>query len=148
MQNYGATIRWRVIFRRVTIMSRVLRFGIMLTVAVHMVLGCCLHHAHGSHPADSPSVEDSCGCGHHGHEEGTEPSDHQSSDHGCDGDQCVFTLPESGSAAQLTVGLDCLPCICVAPTLPGMNGIDSVDTRLHQCGPPIPLHLLNQVLLI
>jgi hypothetical protein len=29
-----------------------------------------------------------------------------------------------------------------------MNGIDTVHTLPHHCGTPIPLHLLNQVLLI
>jgi hypothetical protein len=29
-----------------------------------------------------------------------------------------------------------------------MNGIDTVDTMPHHCGPPIPLHLLNQALLL
>jgi len=129
-------------------MSRVFHIAIVLAVTVHMVFGCCLHHAHGSQPADSPSVQNSCDCGHHGHEGGGEPCDHQSGDQGCDDGQCVFTLPESGSASQVTIGMNCLPVFCVMPALPGMDGINTADTVLHHCGPPISLHLLNQVILI
>jgi len=130
-------------------MNRAFHIVIGLAVAVHMVLGCCSHHAHGSHPANIPSVESSCDCGSHGHNEGGEPYDHQSGDQGCDGNQCVFTRPESGSASQVTVGMDCLPLICcVAPIPPGMNGIDTLYMMPHHCGPPIPLHLLNQALLL
>lgn len=143
-------IRCEGIFRPGTIMNRALHIGIVLAVAAHMVFGCCLHHAHGatSRSDDPVSVDATCPCEHHGHQHEGQPSDHRSGDQKCDGSKCVFTLPESGSAAQLTVGLDCLSCICIAPTLPGMNRIDSVDTLLHQCSPPVSLHLLNRVLLI
>jgi len=136
------------VFRPETIMNRAFHIAVLLAVAVHTVFGCCFHHAHGSHPANSPIVEDSCACGHHGHEEGGEPRDHRSGDQECDDDQCVFTLPGSSNAFQVMIGADCLPLVRVAITLSGMNGIDTVDTMPRHGGPPIPLYLLNQALLL
>lgn len=148
MWNYGAIMRYKGVLRPGTIMNRAFHIGIGLTLAVHMVFGCCSHHAHGSRPASSPSVENSCDCDHHEHKPGGEPGNHRSGDQGCDGDQCVFTLPNSGNASQVTIGADCLPLIHVVPTLPGMNGIDTLDRTPPHCGSPIPLHLMNQALLL
>lgn len=129
-------------------MNRAFHIGIMLAVAVHMVFGCCSHHAHGSHPADSAYVAKPCECAHHGHEGAGEPADHRPGDRGCDDNHCVFTVPESSDASQAAIGADGVSFICVVPIMPGLNGIDSVDTIPHHCNPPVPLHLLNQVLLI
>jgi hypothetical protein len=150
MWRDGPIIRCEGIFRPGTIMNRAFHIGIVLAVAAHMVCGCCLHHAHGStSQSDDPvSVDSICPCEHHGHQHEGQPSDHRSGDQECDGSKCVFTLPGSGNSSPVTIGGDFLPFIYVEPILPGMNGIDSVDTVPHHCGPPIPLHLLNQVLLI
>jgi hypothetical protein len=131
-------------------MYRVVRSVVLSAVLVHMVFGCCWHHAHafGSQAGDTSVVETSCPCGHHGHEDSSEPGDHRSGDQGCDGDQCVFTLPETGSTYRVTIGADCLPFIYSLPTSPAVIRIDSADITPHHLSPPIPLHLLNQALLL
>lgn len=131
-------------------MNRAFHMGMMLAVAVHMVFGCCLHHAHASGPRSGlpVSVDATFPCEHHGHQHKGQPGDHRSGDPGCHGDKCVFTVPESGNASLVTVGADSLLFVCVVPIPPEMNGIDTVDTMPHHCGLPVPLHLLNQVLLI
>jgi hypothetical protein len=129
-------------------MNRTFHFGIILAVSVHMLCGCCLHHAHGSQPVNSEQVVNSCACENHGHERSSNPCDHRSGNHGCGGDQCVFTISELDSASQAATDLNCLPFIGVVSILPEMDRSDAVDAIPHYCGPPIPLHLLNQVLLI
>lgn len=129
-------------------MNRAFQIGTVLTLVVHMGCGCCLHHAHGSRAANPPSLESPCAWDHGGHEGGREPCDHRSGDQGCDGERCVFTLPEPGNASQVAIGAGCLSLIRVPPIVPGLNGIDTVDTMPRRCGPPVPLHLLNQALLL
>lgn len=127
-------------------MNRAFHFGIALVVAVHMVCGCCLHHAHGStfRGDDLVSVGTTCPCEQHV----GQLNDHRSGDQECDGSKCVFTLPEPSNSFQVTIGAVFLPLICIERILPGMNGIDTAHTLPRHCGTPIPLHLLNQVLLI
>jgi len=146
----GAIIYFQAVFRPGMIMNCAFHMGVMLAVAVHMVFGCCLHHAHASGPRIGLplSVDATCPCGHHDHQHEGLPGDHRSGDQDCDGDKCVFTLPKSGNSSLVTVGANSLPFICVMPTPPEMDGIDTVDTMPHHCGLPVPLHLLNQVLLI
>lgn len=131
-------------------MNRAFHLGILVVVAAHMVCGCCLHHAHGSTSrGDEPvSADVTCPCEHHGHEHGGQPSDQGSGDQKCDGIKCVFALPESGNSSALTIGAAFLPLICFEPILPGIDGIDTADVMPHHRGTSVPLHLLNQVLLI
>jgi len=148
-----------------SIMYRVVRAIAMFVVLAHLACGCCLHHAHayGSQPSDTPPVETTSPCGHHGHEHGGgpchhqpsdhqpsdhQPCDHQPCDHGCDHDQCVFARIESGGTSQVSIDAFCVPLVSVIPIPPPVDGIDSSDKTPHHLGPPIPLHLLNQTLLL
>lgn len=133
-----------------TIMYCVVRTIATVLVLAHMACGCCLHHAHayGLQSGGTPTVETSCPCDHHGHEDGGEPADHQPCDQGCHHDQCVFARVESGGNSQVSIGAYCLPFVAVAPNPPSLNGIDTADSTAHHFGPPIPLHLLNQALLL
>ncbi len=125
------------------IMNRVVHIGMILTVSVHMVFGCCSHHVHGAHPVNTSSVASSCPCDQHGNQEGDAPCNQQ-----CGRNRCVFISPDTGDSCQVTIGADCLPVICSAPTLPGMNETGTVVALPHLCESLISLHLLNQAFLL
>ncbi len=131
-------------------MYRAVHNVVLFALLVHMVFGCCLHHAH-SHPLPSgnePCAETACPL-HHGHDQANgEPRQHRPGDSGCDGSRCVFTRPESGDTPQASIGAHYLPPSCIVPRPPALSGIDTADTTPHHFGPPIPLHLLNQALLL
>jgi len=134
-----------------TIMNRAFQIGIMLAVAIHMVGGCCLHHAHahgGLSDTKGFAARASCPCHHRGSVETDGCCDHPSQPQQCDGHKCVFTRPDPSDAPDLSIGHGCLNPVCVSPGLPTLRGIDRGDSRLGEPGQPIPLHLLNQVLLI
>ena len=135
---------------REAIMYRVVRTIAMIMVLAHLACGCCLHHAHafGLQPSDTPAVETSCPCGHHEHEDGSEPGDHQPFDQGCHHDQCEFARVESGGTSQVLIDACCVPLVSVVPMSPPVNRIDAGDRTPHHLGPPIPVHLLNQALLL
>ena len=134
-----------------TMTYRVVRSFAICAVLVHMVFGCCWHHAHAyeTHLGEKASlVETPCGCDRHGHESSGQPYKHGSHHGGCDGAQCVFTRAESGQTAQGSIQAHCLPLMCVVPGPAAVNGIGAGISALHHSGPPIPLHLLNQALLL
>lgn len=133
-----------------TLMYRVLHKVVLFVLLVHMVFGCCLHHAH-SHPlqpADEPCVETTCPW-HHGQDDGNgQPPQHRPGGNGCEGGRCVFTRPESGDTPQASLGAPCVPSICTVPGPSALRGIDTADTAPDPFGPPVRLHLLNQALLL
>lgn len=132
-------------------MNRAFHIAIVLAVAVHMVFGCCLHHAHADGER-SGAVETFCPNCHESVEPG-ESCDHSTQHQGCDGDRCVFTRRDSNEAPDSSIGHGWLNPVCVslgtgafgAGTL---RGIGRVDSGLGKVGAPIALHLLNQVLLL
>jgi len=143
-------IRWKGILQPETIMYRALHIGVMLAVSVHMVLGCCLHHAHAWGPRiDLPlSVDAACPCERHGHLHEGQPGDHDDKQRGCDEAPCTFTRPGSSGDGDLLAGLQCLPLISCLPPLSALSGIDTADLAPGRFGASIPLHLLNQALLL
>ena len=139
------------VLRPETIMSRSVRTITLSAVLLHMVFGCCLHHAHldGSEAGTQVSlVETPCRCHHHGHEPSGQPSDRQSRHQGCDGAECVFTRPELADSSELLIGQDCLAPTGVLPSIPTLSVIDSVDSGLGHVGASIALYVLNQALLL
>ena len=139
------------VLRPETIMSRLVRTFTLSAVLLHMVFGCCLHHAHldGSEARGQVAVvETSCHCHHHGHEPSDQPRDDRSRHEGCDGAECVFTRPELADSSELLIGQDCLAPARVPPSGAKLRGIDLLDSALSHVGPPIALHLLNQALLL
>lgn len=138
------------LFRPGTIMNRTVHMGIVLAVVVHMAAGCCLHHAHAhgrSSGRKALAVEASCPR-HHGSGGPDRSCHHPSHPKQCDEDKCVFARPDSDDTPDLSIGHGCLNPVCVSPGLSTLSGIDRADSSLGELRPPIPLHLLNQVLLI
>lgn len=144
-------IRCRRIFRPGMIMNRAFHMGIVLAVAVHMVSGCCLHHAHAAgFPTDlSSSVEAvGCPCEDHGHQHQGQSGDHGSQEHGCNEGPCIFTRPDSSESSDLLAGLQGLALISCLPAGAALSRIDTACPAPSRFAAAVPLHLLNQVLLI
>jgi hypothetical protein len=129
-------------------MSNFLRLFTALVLSVHLVMGCCVHHAHGCEsmddsPPQTASLETQC-C------ESSNDSDH--GDHGstkCEGDKCSF-LASSLTPQKLHSGPQ--PSFAVAIVTEPLS-----STVLHSAPNffttgrlllPVRLHLANQVLLI
>jgi hypothetical protein len=136
------------------IMNRTLHIATVVAVAAHMLCGCAFHHAYdcgGSCDtrslAVSFGVEASCPC-HHASAGPRHSCDHPSQHQPCDEERCVFARPDSDDTPDLSIGHTAPNPVCVSPGLPALGGADRVDSILGEPGPPIPLHLLNQVLLI
>lgn len=131
--------------------------AITLTTAaaflLHMLLGCCLHHAHAAQETVCEHANEA-GHSHAGHDHALETPSDQShaeapdSEGHCTGTHCVFL---SGGKAPLTklTTLALLPAFTseAVATLCAVTSIKFIDTGgLFE--PPVRLHLFNQVLLI
>lgn len=144
-------IRCQSVFRPGTIMNRAFQIGIMVAVAVHIVSGCCWHHAHAADfPTDLPSSVEApgCPCEHYGHRHQGQTCDHGSKEHGCNEGSCIFTRPDSPESSDLLAGLQGFALISCVPAGPTLSGIDIACPAAGRFAAAIPLHLLNQVLLI
>ena len=125
-------------------------------LALHTVLGCCWHHAHGG-TADCASTQstvsvDSCECDH-AHGDGTAPDSHQQGHHGqhvCQGGTCVFVSSTKVEPAKADCQLQATSVACVPGSSPAVG--DAADVQafypLDVLLPPLRLHLICQVLLI
>jgi len=123
---------------------------VVLAVALHALCGCCVHHAHArGGPSDTKAltVKASCKC-HHGCVGPDQSCDHTLQQQQCDEVRCVFTRPDSNNAPDLSIGHGCVNPVCVLPGISTLSGIDEVDSSPENPGEPIPLHLLNQAILL
>ncbi len=148
-------------------MNRVFHIGIVLAVAVHMLCGCCLHHAHahgGRSNTRVSAVETGC-CQHHDgsqHERANArgssasgnvalalvPPDGSSDHQHCDGAHCVFTRPDSNdSFVMLTGAADATQefVFLVAPT---RNVLEFATAAFWHPGITLRIHLKNQAFLL
>lgn len=130
--------------------------AITLTTAaaflLHMLLGCCLHHAHVAQETACEHANEA-GHSHAGHDHATKSPDDDShaeapdSEDHCTGTHCVFL---SGGKAPLTkvTTLALLPAFTseAVASLYAISIIKFIDTGGLE--PPVRLHLFNQVLLI
>ena len=131
-------------------MNYVFRVGATLAVAAHMVLGCCLHHAHGHNGSidqDTAVARTHCSCDHECGAPASE-SDHPSPRVPCDGDKCVFTRLDSTGSPDLSTKNVATTPVCTAVSVSSLNRCETVGSRSVRPTFHIPLHLLNQVLLI
>ncbi|MGM0489944.1 MAG: hypothetical protein ACQESR_24705, partial [Planctomycetota bacterium] len=129
--------------------------GIMAAIAVHMVCGCCWHHAHASHaPLDSArAVEPTCPCDGYGHQHEGRPSDPAGSDsgsheQGCDEGPCTFIRQGSSDSSDVLVDVYCIPLNARFTSLSAFSGMDTRNLDFGCFDEPVPLHLRHQVLLI
>jgi len=129
-------------------------------VLLHILGGCCYHHAHAATP-------DCCREGHHDEADHHAPAHQEPAHHGrgepccptdgraperegCDESQCVFVVPETGRAARL-LGPLCAEAALSAPpaVIPDGSPIAARSRPPSTFGePPGRLHLIFQVLLM
>ena len=140
---------------------------------VHMVFGCCLHHAHSCVASCCESPEPAaqgCGCRVHRHDvegrDGPENQhkhpqqgddkphredashEHSSGDHRCDGPSCVF-VRTTDAAEWLLEEFALSPAAEFQEREPvGAPSNDGSFCRPMPSGPPLRTHLLYQILLI
>jgi hypothetical protein len=139
------------IYRSEGLMSRFVRRVALLAVLAHMLLGCCLHHAHveaagGGEPMGAAGAShEHCGTCAHGvpHEKGR-------TDHPCNEPACVFVRPDDRSGPELAAPL--VVAVWIEPFWAGAgpvgHAIDAAGLGSARCSPPVRPHLLKQVLLI
>jgi len=133
-------------------MAGLCRILIAATLVVHLMVGCCAHHAHacdGRHSSspvrETTTPEQSCSDDHDGHPE------HSSQEHShCQGEKCSVVLSANTTIAKPLVRF------CA---LSAAMSLDEVSRSLGGCShrrlfsdglptPPLPLYLAHQSLLI
>jgi len=132
-------------------MAGLFRVLTAVVFAAHIMMGCCIHHAHASDGKDCPSssretpTHDSQCPDSHGN--GSDHSQHGSPD--CQGAKCSFVPPRSevgNSFGQLSQ-------MFVAPLFQDLSSLVGIANEQHSIATgrlltPSRLHLANQVLLI
>jgi hypothetical protein len=140
---------------RETTMKRLVHNLALSALLLHMLGGCCLHHAHAECHGECGESEPEPACceceAHHrgdhvSHDAGPVPQ-HQ---HGCQVGMCDFVVPAAGNtnlprgdstAAFLSVNLGSHGGASAAPT-------SRNDGFLDDLAPPCRVHLMKQVLLL
>jgi hypothetical protein len=129
-------------------MAGLCRILIAATLVVHLMVGCCAHHAHGCEGEDrlSPAHHDAT---HDGQctESGGDRSQHGAP--GCQEVKCSYVSP-SRPASDCFVQPSQASFAALLNDLPSLVGIGS-GLRFRATGRlllPVRLHLANQVLLI
>ena len=129
-------------------MRRLLQRLLLLCFLVHMVFGCCWHHAHGStHEAESAGARTGCPCSHHPEPSSDRPDPKPSGHRGCDIQRCVFTRTKS-VAVDEPASIDGVAAAHLVWDLCAGGEIDATIPRHQRVGAPVRLHLLNQALLL
>jgi hypothetical protein len=141
--------------RNETFMHRLTHILACVTVVLHIMGGCCWHHAHAACPGDcceSPQAVACRSCDDQGHgDHHACPGEHPGKDdHGCDTAPCVFVVPETESPVKIAPAqpLGVLP-----------PDVDTARPAIHVAAHPaqapqsrlgagLRLHLVNQVLLL
>jgi hypothetical protein len=127
-----------------TVLCRIL---IAVTLVVHMMVGCCAHHAHaceghlsrahGGATHDSQSLGNGCG---HSRPHATTC---------CQGERCSFVSPDRPVSELLAFSCQTF-CTAVLDDQPPLVGFGTAQISIAsgRLLLPVRLHLANQVLLI
>jgi hypothetical protein len=138
-----------------SVMHRLTHILACVTVVLHVMGGCCWHHAHAACPGDcreSPQAVACRSCDDHGHGDhhactGEHRHEH---DHGCDAAPCVFVVPETGGPLQIAPvqPLAALPAVVHVTCPPTHVAAHPVNSPHFHLSAGLRLHLVNQVLLL
>jgi hypothetical protein len=130
-------------------MSKLLRLLTATVLTVHLMMGCCLHHAHACESMNGalPEWASSSHGIHCDHLPGSD-SDH-SGPHKCQGEKCSFIPLNLNTCQPPTQPLEgfVLPLIGHVVSLKGILAEQHFSTA-GRLPPPLRLHLTKQVLLI
>lgn len=125
-------------------------------LVVHLLVGCCAHHAHDCPQTcdarHSEGTEDDAGapCDGHSHDEQGQTTNHHHGPNECHGVKCSFVRTTNETMAKAFFQ----PCQAhVTPDFDALFASSGVfaDQHLYPAGRlllPVRLHLANQVLLI
>lgn len=136
------------------IMRRVVGIMAFAGVLIHILGGCCLHHAHAdSLPSDPPQASHSCPCsGHHKHAPESSEDEHSRPDsHECDRHGCIFVVRQPGTSVQRCMTWhQHLPVVvgCLDPAQVSQADARWLIAPAILPNPPVRLHLLNRILLL
>ena len=126
-----------------------------LTLAFHVLVGCCAHHDHSARDSAFSAQEvslhrhshgdEACEHQHHGDSEESGPCEPKQE---CNGDECVVVI-DSGPSSSIVKHWDSVVAVHAPTSVKATDDCQSYAVEaLHECGPPLRAHLLNQVLLI
>lgn len=126
-------------------MYRMYRIATAVVFAVHLMVGCCWHHAHGDQCRNvATAAQHQCPADHDAQGDGSQ--------HGpfcCQGSKCSFAAPHNSSGNTL-VQFPQLYAVAAQGDLfsPQCEGRHQGGCRSGLPCPTIRLHLVNQVMLI
>ena len=148
-------------------MHRVVSILTLSALSVHMLFGCCLHHAHeldALFESIGPAARTNYACSSHRHghgdgshhHDGQQDSGHQqdgqpdndSQHQHCDGGTCVFMRADSVDGPGSSTIQNTLAIAVVSSCPTSSACFEVTDTRLVRLGVPIPIHLANQAFLL
>jgi hypothetical protein len=124
-------------------------------LSVHMLFGCCSHHAHTfatTGGSDAIAVKSSCGCSHHASHNADDENqqqdghhDHDSDHRQCDIGNCLIVRTDPLESPNFLIGQQYLAtqCVSIYPATIGYLGRPAASL-----GIPIPIHLANQTFLL
>jgi len=133
-------------------MSRLFRILTAVVFAVHLMVGCCAHHAHACDSQDqSPPAQGAVTTDGQCHEspDSGEGAGHPHGPQDCQGDKCSFVLPSQPANNSFVQPLQAFVIVLLT------DQSFFVGTGSEQCFfatgwllLPVRLHLANQVMLI
>ena len=135
--------------------KRILTAVTLTAVTIHVLLGCCWHHAHES-GLDSieSTVTPIASCQGHDHSSRSEPADghdHHSGHEPCDSADCFFYSADDFDLDLFVASAFCLSVtgdVCFASLLDSVQRARGAEFSVGSFQLPEPLHALKQVWLI
>ena len=135
--------------------KRILTAVTLAAVTIHVLLGCCWHHAHESDLdsfTSTASLIANCQChDHSSHSEPADGHDHHSGHESCDSVDCFFYSAENSDLDLFVASAFCLPVtgdVCFASLLDSVRRTRGTELSVGSFQLPEPLHALKQVWLI
>ena len=148
-------IQARGFFQLETLMHRFLHTLAMAAVLVHMVCGCCWHHAHAAEhqeeEEEAHAHRGSACIGHdHAVQRGSCTHHDESLPHGdgCEEDACDFVRTDRDTSLEFSLGAH-LPAVPASEAIAAfLLNPDAACAALPDPSPPDRLHLVHQALLL
>lgn len=143
------------LLRSETLMHRLTHVVACGAVLLHIVGGCCWHHARAACPGDCDDAPQAVACQScHDYDHGDHqacPAEHPQQHHnGCDKAPCVFVVPETGGSFKLAPAepLGSLPPEVDTTGAAAHVAAHPADAPPSRLRADLRLHLVNQVFLL
>jgi len=137
-----------------SLVNRILSHLVAVLLSLHMLLGCCWHHAHACSSACQTAATAACGHadgddddGHCQHSSGSRPGHHPTD--ACTGERCSFVAsPKTASVGPQVDAPSLGVWSLVSLELPAVDSASAGQCARVAAAPPERLHLVYQVLRI